>query len=248
MVSISNLTINKPFFIKGTTAENVFLVARLNGLIQDEIYDMDWLYQFSGQTEWSQLSSDKIIIKKFSTQNISKNVQFTPDIPTDIGSVKFKIIINRTRYVEDPTEILSDAIPINNASTVTSTETLKTPIITNLVSTNSSNLKLDRPYRPELIANVSNLTPGVNYSCDWSYMLDNLNTAERDLGTSIITSDTTRVTKIANTDIRIPSYINDDNSSRKIYFILRISATDPNNFSNSVSTSAFTSGFYCVKK
>jgi hypothetical protein len=246
MVNINNLRVNKPFFIKGTTTENVFLVAKLSGLMQDEIYDIDWLYQFSGQTEWTKLNSDKIIIKSFSTQNIYKNVQFTPYIPTDTGSVRFKTIISRANYIDDPIEILSGAIPINNTNTTSSSESLKTPIITNLVSTNSTGLKLDKPYRPELLANVSNLTPGVNYSCDWSYMLDELNTAERDLGTSIITSNTDKVTKISNSEIKIPSYVNSDTSYRKIYFILRISATDPSNFYNSVSTYAFTSGFYCV--
>lgn len=247
MTNVNSLTINKPFFIKGTVTENVFLVAKLNGLIRGESYDVKWLYQFSGQTEWTELNSDTIIIKNSIKQNIYKNVQFVPYIADNTGSVVFKLIISRTDYTDNPIEVLSGAIPINNVNTASPYETLKTPIISNLVSTNSNDLKLDIPYKPELLANVSNLTPGINYSCDWSYMLDALNTAEKDLGTSIITSNTTRVTKIANSQIRVPSYINSDTSYRKIYFILRISATDPNNLSDSVSTSAFISGFYCVQ-
>lgn len=248
MLSISSLTINRPFFIKGTTAENVNIIARLDGLVQGETYTVKYLYKFTGQSEWNELRSDNIAIKVSSKQKIFKFLQFTPDITTDIGSVVFKITINKINDTDNPIEAFSGTIPINNKHIATPDEILKTPVITNLESTNSNNLILNRMYRPVLVAEVSNLTPGINYSCDWSYMLDNLNTAERDLGTSIITSDTTKVTKIANSEIKIPSYINGDNSSRKIYFILRISATDPNNLSSNVSTPAFISGFYCVEK
>lgn len=242
-VGINSMTVGTNTFVKGTTPLQVSLGANLTNLTPGKFYTVKWYYQFSTQsaTQWIDLTADNTNIQSTTSQPVTKIVQFTPNIPTAPGSVVFKAVVTQSDDSSNTAEIPSTVIPITATSGGTG-NTLATPNIGSVTSSNTD-LKLNQAFNATITAPVSGLTPGVTYTCDWYYKIDN--GADVKIETNNATSSTINAVCSVYA-LTVPNRSQTDTSARNIYFKVVISATGVNTTPPSVTSSSTSIGYNVI--
>lgn len=221
--TISNITTSPATFTPGTTARSVTLGATLGSLIAGKTYTVTWWYKTNTMGDFSSVGSNSLGLTSDSPPPTCSG-SFVPGTNTD---VTFKAVISidgATNIITTPA--ISNPLPITDGSTGGGgTTTVNKATVGNLTSSETG-LKLTQPFSTKLSSNVTNLSVGVTYTCEWYYKIDGGARGPL-LGTTYVSSTTPgNPNATLNTPLITVDYITPGNTNaRTIAFELVVSAT-----------------------